>query len=580
MLELDPFEALALTLHHSPGAQALLLGSGLSRAAGIPTGWEITLDLIRELAKLRGVEGQPDWSVWYRAEFDKEPSYSEILDALGSTPSERRSILHRYIEASEGDAHREPTPAHRAIAGLVANGSVRVIITTNFDRLLENSLREAGIEPTVIASEDALKGATPLVHSTCTVIKLHGDYLDARILNTQDELESYSPAIDALLDRVFDEYGLIVAGWSGEWDTALRQALLRAPTRRYPFYWATRGPIAELGQEIVRARVGRVIEIEDADKFFVKLADTVDALEAARRPHPQSLGVTLALAKKYARDDKFTLEWSELLRDELAKIRSFVTGPDWPTDHPNKENINALVAEIVGRTEALRRICLIGERWGTPGAQQAIERALAALNFREQPMGGFTWWIELRNLPASLCFQWALSGALYDDDYSAAARLMKIPVRTSSSDDPKVAAAKYPMNLLDSSLEWKILEGHEKHKLPHSAFLETLFEREASDIVLDQSEIIPLFDETEILIAMQYAHLRSSEEHGWFWTPLGQFIFRSRGGFREKLGGFENLEDGAAILKAGLLGGTSASAKVAAQAFREFIDKHAGSLWY
>src|SRR3954470_14235160 len=102
MLELDPFEALALTLHHAPGAQALLLGSGLSRAAGIPTGWEITLDLIRELAKLRGVEGHPDWSAWYRDEFNKEPSYSEILDGLGSTPSERRSILHRYIEATEG----------------------------------------------------------------------------------------------------------------------------------------------------------------------------------------------------------------------------------------------------------------------------------------------------------------------------------------------------------------------------------------------------------------------------------------------------------------------------------------------
>jgi hypothetical protein len=578
MLELDPFEALALTLHHSPGAQALLLGSGLSRAAGIPTGWEITLDLIRELAKLRGAEGHPDWSAWYRDEFDKEPSYSEILDGLGSTPSERRSILHRYIEAAEGDETREPTNAHRAIARLVATGAIRVIVTTNFDRLLENALREAGIEPTVIASEDALKGATPLVHSTCTVIKLHGDYLDARILNTQDELESYSPAIDALLDRVFDEYGLIVAGWSGEWDTALRQALLRAPTRRYPFYWATRGPISELGREIVRARAGRIIEIEDADKFFVKLADTVAALAAARRPHPESLGVTLALAKKYVRDDKFALEWSELLRDELAKIRLFVIGSDWPTDHPNKENINALVAEIVGRTEALRRICLIGERWGTRGAQLAIERALAALNFREQPMGGFAWWIELRNLPASLCFQWALSGALYNDDYSAAARLMNIPVRTSSSDEPKVAAAKYPMNLLDSSLEWKILDGLEKRKLPHSAFLENLFEREASDIVLDESEIIPLFDETEVLIAMQYAHLRSSEEHGWFWTPLGQFIFRDRGRFGEKLGAFEDLEDGAAILKAGLLGGTSASAKSAVQAFREFIDKHAGSL--
>lgn len=34
----------------SPGTYALLLGSGVSRAAGIPTGWEVTLDLVRKAA--------------------------------------------------------------------------------------------------------------------------------------------------------------------------------------------------------------------------------------------------------------------------------------------------------------------------------------------------------------------------------------------------------------------------------------------------------------------------------------------------------------------------------------------------
>jgi hypothetical protein len=58
--------------------------------------------------------------------------------------------------------------------------------------LVETALREAGVEPTVIASDDAIAGATPLVHSKWTVIKVHGDYLDARIKNTDAELEDYS----------------------------------------------------------------------------------------------------------------------------------------------------------------------------------------------------------------------------------------------------------------------------------------------------------------------------------------------------------------------------------------------------
>ena len=54
------------------------------------------------------------------------------------------------------------------------------------------------------------------------MIKLHGDYLDTRIKNTEPELAAYDKALDEMLDRIFDEYGLIVSGWSGDWDIALR----------------------------------------------------------------------------------------------------------------------------------------------------------------------------------------------------------------------------------------------------------------------------------------------------------------------------------------------------------------------
>ena len=49
---------------------------------------------------------------------------------------------------------------------------------------MENALREEGVEPTVVASADALAGAGPIAHTACYVLKLHGDYKDARILNT------------------------------------------------------------------------------------------------------------------------------------------------------------------------------------------------------------------------------------------------------------------------------------------------------------------------------------------------------------------------------------------------------------
>ena len=49
-------------------------------------------------------------------------------------------------------------------------------------------------------------------------MKVNGDYLNASTKNTEDELASYDPRIEMLLDRILDEYGLVVCGWSAEWD--------------------------------------------------------------------------------------------------------------------------------------------------------------------------------------------------------------------------------------------------------------------------------------------------------------------------------------------------------------------------
>jgi len=53
---LDPTLALALGISAAPGTYALLAGSGISRAAQIPTGWEVVVDLIVKVAALQSDE--------------------------------------------------------------------------------------------------------------------------------------------------------------------------------------------------------------------------------------------------------------------------------------------------------------------------------------------------------------------------------------------------------------------------------------------------------------------------------------------------------------------------------------------
>jgi hypothetical protein len=63
---IDPVTTLAVSMQTKKGAYALLLGSGVSRSAQIPTGWHIVLDLIRRVAKAGGSDAGDDPAFWYR----------------------------------------------------------------------------------------------------------------------------------------------------------------------------------------------------------------------------------------------------------------------------------------------------------------------------------------------------------------------------------------------------------------------------------------------------------------------------------------------------------------------------------
>ena len=290
---LDPMVALATSVHASPGVYALLLGSGVSTGAGVLTGWQVVTDLVRKVAAAQApddlaaageVGDEPE--AWWAEHGDGQPlGYSRLLGELASTPAARQALLAGYFEPSEADREqglKMPSAAHRAIAQLVARGAVRVILTTNFDRLTERALEDAGVPPQVLHRPDQLASATALAHAKVTVIKLHGDYADLEQRNTADELAEYPEALAAYLGRVLDEYGLIVSGWSAEWDTALVRALEETRSRRYPLFWSSRGTIKEDARRLIAQHGAVSMPGLTADDLFTGLAAgwTIEALES------------------------------------------------------------------------------------------------------------------------------------------------------------------------------------------------------------------------------------------------------------------------------------------------------------
>jgi hypothetical protein len=528
---IDPLTALAFSIYENKGVYCLLLGSGVSRPSEIPTGWEITLDLVRRVAALGGVTDEPNWAAWYKATFGSEPKYSELLDQLASTPDERRSVLHSYIEPNADDiaaGRKTPTRAHQAIARMVVGGHVRVIITTNFDRLIENALRENGVEPTVIASDDALKGAVPPIHSRCYVVKIHGDYLDTRIRNTDSELGTYTPELDTLLDRIIDEHGLIVCGWSGDWDPALRAAITRAPNRRYPMFWAARGQLSNVADTLVNHRAGRVITIEGADAFFERLESLVSAQADAQRPNPRSVELMVASAKKFLARPEFRIQLDALIGGELRRIdQGVVTSVTHPGGAWLNDYFISAVARYEAQTEVLARIFGVMGRYGTGGEFRDVLDAIVKLGFRD-PVGGFNFLTNIRTYPAVLLFYAYGIGLLKAQRFADLFKLFSTPINTGR--DQTQTIASYLLLTRWEGTEndpWKLLSGLDKRSTALSDHLHELFEGWTIDYLFTKSEYTTLFEHFELLGTLAYITLSNNKAtlQAAIQSPNRDFVF-------------------------------------------------------
>src|SRR4051794_20314839 len=59
VVPLDPIVSLSVALAEAPGTCAFFLGSGVSRDAGVPTGWEVMRDGLRKLHRIENPDAEP-----------------------------------------------------------------------------------------------------------------------------------------------------------------------------------------------------------------------------------------------------------------------------------------------------------------------------------------------------------------------------------------------------------------------------------------------------------------------------------------------------------------------------------------
>jgi hypothetical protein len=354
----------AFSLHSNPGAYALLLGAGVSAPSGIPTAWGVLEDLVARTADLAGA-APADAIAWYEEQFGEYPTYEGVLERIAPTQIERQRLLRGYFEQSPEDVEagrKIPTPAHRAIAKLVQSGSVRIILTLNFDHLIEQALRAEGIEPTIVASPADVEGMAPLHTLDCCVIHLHGDYLNpTTMLNTVTELKAYHPSTSRLLQRILEDYGLIVAGWSSKYDPALRDAIATHYPNRFTLTWFE--PARPSEEATILRTLKRGVHItQDADIGFGSLADGVTALTNRRARHPLTIPVTIETAKRELSGRTVAIGLHDRLRKELDALHRL---PEFHlTDHNNGGDYETMLARIEEATRLPAALLAALTYWG------------------------------------------------------------------------------------------------------------------------------------------------------------------------------------------------------------------------
>lgn len=354
----------AFSLHSNPGAYALLIGAGVSAPSGIPTAWGVLEDLVARTAHLAGA-APADPIAWHREQFNAYPTYESVLERIAPTQIERQRLLRGYFERSPEDIdadRKSPTPAHRSIARLVRSGTVRVIVTLNFDRLIEQALRDEGVEPTIVSSPADINGMAPLHTLDCCVVHLHGDYMNpATMLNTIAELAVYESSTSRLLQRILEDYGLIIAGWSSKYDPALRDAIAAHYPNRFTLTWFEPSAPSEEAAALRTLKKG-IHVAQDADTGFGRLADGVTALAEQRSRHPLAITEAVETAKRDLAGRAVAIRLHDRLRHELDLLHRL---PDFHlSDHQRSDDYEGMLKRVEEASRLPAALLMALAYWG------------------------------------------------------------------------------------------------------------------------------------------------------------------------------------------------------------------------
>lgn len=262
-----------ISIMHKKRRLCFILGAGASKDCGIPTAKELTRQWFGEL--LQGADISDEWkkilsaeedarerviaelqknlelldAVLHRSEWDitkclKLEDFIRIKVVMGVTESYSELFAYCYPDAElrnevveEFIRNAQITAGYKALANILINGKHNLVITTNFDTLIERAINEnnpaINVRKMYHAGDDQCDAFREnnfsdsfLASNPPLIIKAHSEITRQILKNTPEELRYLPDSFYNKLQTIFSMYTPVFIGYAGT-DAAFVYMLLR-----------------------------------------------------------------------------------------------------------------------------------------------------------------------------------------------------------------------------------------------------------------------------------------------------------------------------------------------------------------
>lgn len=240
-----------LRAHERGEKAAVFLGAGASKSAGIPLADELVAEIAQKYPQ--NVAGEV-------------PAYSAYMRRL--THSERDDLMRPYVQSAK------TTATYLCLANLVRQRLVDVVLSVNFDWLVEQGLGHTNVRPYVYDMADSQHYQQGRIRPPA-VIYLHGRFGGFNNVHTDDGMRKIQSRVTAVLKEQLSNRIVIVVGYSGLVDPVFETLCAEFASFDHGLYWVTpdTAPPSHVLKGLLAEpdRQSYLLGSVDSDTFFAQI---------------------------------------------------------------------------------------------------------------------------------------------------------------------------------------------------------------------------------------------------------------------------------------------------------------------